>query len=246
MENSNEICCVYAYYEKDDKYKSNFELFLQKGILKHVDYYIVINGKCSVKIPIQPNIHIMHRENKGFDFGAHSHAVHKLNKEYNYYFFLNTSVNGPHIDGDWTQSFIQLFDNPDVQLVGTSICIWKVNLDKLKRPPPYPHVQSMFFCLKPQLFKELKEHGFFNETECNNMTTIQDIIMQKEIGLSYFALNKGYNINSILPEYKGIDYRTVKNDINPTSHNGDPYFKGAYFGKTIHPKDVIFFKNNRF
>ena len=42
--NRNNICCFYAYYEKNDLYKSNLEYFLKNAILDDVDYYIIING----------------------------------------------------------------------------------------------------------------------------------------------------------------------------------------------------------
>jgi len=38
---------------------------------------------------------------------------------------------------------------------------------------------------------------------------------------------------------------SVDKDINPTSISGDPYFNGAYFGETIDPYEVIFFKTTR-
>ena len=49
-----------------------------------------------------------------------------------------------------------------------------------------------------------------------------------------------------MDKYKNLDYRTIKNDINPTSAYGDTYLPNKYFGRTIAPDDVIFFKNNRF
>ena len=126
----NNICCLYAYYEKDDLYKKNFEYFLENGILDNVDYYIIINGLCTVDIPKKENIQIYNRENKGYDFGAYSYGIKKLNKEYNYYFFLNTSVEGPYLKDNnkpWTEYFLQLF-NKDVKLVGTSINIYSNNI----------------------------------------------------------------------------------------------------------------------
>ena len=63
ISNSNEkfteikknICCLYAYYEKDDKYKENFEYFLENGIYDEIDYYLIINGSCSINIPKRKN-----------------------------------------------------------------------------------------------------------------------------------------------------------------------------------------------
>lgn len=67
---NKKICCVYAYYEKDDLYKENFVYFLENGIYDEIDYYMIINDSCSVDIPNKENIIIMKRENIGYDFGA--------------------------------------------------------------------------------------------------------------------------------------------------------------------------------
>ena len=113
---NNKLCCLYAYYEKNDLYKNNFKYFLDNGILENVDYYIIINGNCTVNIPEKKNITIYKRDNKGYDFGAFSYAIHKLNKEYDYYFFINTSVCGPYISQEnknkpWTEYFLELFNS---------------------------------------------------------------------------------------------------------------------------------------
>jgi outer membrane protein assembly factor BamD (BamD/ComL family) len=78
----SQICCIYAYYEKNEKYKKNFEHFLQHGILPNVDYFIVVNGLCTVVIPKYKNIHVYPRENKGYDFGAYSNGIKNMEKEY--------------------------------------------------------------------------------------------------------------------------------------------------------------------
>ena len=82
--NYNKICCFYAYYEKNKLYKDNFEYFLNNGLLKNVDYYIIINGKCSVLIPKKNNIIVFQRENIGYDFGAFSYAIQRVHKNYYY------------------------------------------------------------------------------------------------------------------------------------------------------------------
>jgi hypothetical protein len=109
---------------------------------------------------------------------------------------------------------------------------------------PSSHVQSMFFCLDHKFFTELKDSGFFNEDEINNLG-FKQLIIRKEVGMSQIALQKGYNINCLLSKYKDLDYLTIDKDINPTSLDGDSYFKGKYFGGTIDPYEVIFFKTNR-
>lgn len=258
FKNSNKICCLYAYYEKNQLYKDNFIYFLNNGILDHIDYYIIINGKCSVIIPKKNNIIVFQRENIGYDFGAFSYSIQRINKEYDYYFFLNTSVIGPlwktnyeNSIKNWTIPFLKLF-NKDVVLVGTSINILtnnnigKYDLKKIYgKNGPYSHVQSMFFCINNEYYNYLKKINFFNESEMNNAPKLLYIIAYKEIGLSQIAIKNGWNINSILSKYKDLDYRTITQNINLSSGSGDPYYKGRYFGDSIDKYEAIFYKNNR-
>ena len=252
---NSKICCLYAYYEKDQKYKDNLQFFLNNGLLNEIDYYIIINGNCTVNIPDKNNIKVIKRENIGFDFGAYSCVVEKhLIKEYDYYIFMNTSVKGPYLKDNikWYEPFIKLFTK-DIKLVGTSINVCPLNdfagnkLNEIyNHEAPFSHIQSMFFIIDSEYYKYLKSKNFFDEEKINKITNINDIIIHYEFGLSQLALKNGWNINCILDKYKNLDYRIIKNDINPTSHEGDPYYINGYFGKTIDPYDVIFFKNNRF
>jgi hypothetical protein len=243
---NNHIVCIYAYYEKDENYKKNLEYFLQKGILDNVDYYFVINGSSTIdfsSIGNRKNITILHRENKGYDFGAYSYVIPLLEKKYDYYFFMNTSVSGPYIrdkSRKWTDFFIELFTDSDIRIVGTTINILNANGVDL----PSSHVQSMFFCIDREYLDYLKEIDFFNEEKINKMNFVE-LVYDKEVNLSQEAIKKGWNINCILPEYKNLDYRTLKHDINPFSAGGDVCFENAYFGKTLDKYDVIFIKTNR-
>ena len=89
----NELCCIYAYYEKNEQYKENFKYFLKNGICEQIDYYFVINGFISDDIDLKKylnksNIKFIYRENKGWDFGAYSHVLN------NYIYFSSvTSIN---------------------------------------------------------------------------------------------------------------------------------------------------------
>ena len=247
----NKICVIYNYYEKNKLYKENFKFFLENGILDEIDYYIIINGSCSIELPNKSNIFIYYRKNIGYDFGAYSYIINnKLTKEYDYYILINTSVRGPYLKNSnkkWYEYFIELF-NDNVYLVGTSINICKSVKFCLYNPnykrSVNPHVQSMFVVIKKKFFNELVEDNFFNEEEINNMDFTR-LIKEKEVGLSQKAIEKGYNINCILSKYKNLDYINMDDDINKTSVNGDPYFQNAYFGGTIDPYEAIFYKNNR-
>ena len=225
--------------------------FLNNGLIDTVDYYIIINGISTVTIPKKDNIKIFYRENKGYDFGAYSYVINMINLNYDYYFFMNTSVIGPFIDKNenWILKFLDLFKN-DVKIVGTSINIYKENIygyDLVKlysKKNVYSHIQSMFFVIDYEYFIYLKNLNFFDENILNK-NDFNYVIANKEIGLSQIALNNRWNINCILDKYRDLDYRILNNDINNTSRKGDPYYRNAYFGKTIKNKDVIFYKTNR-
>jgi hypothetical protein len=249
-----ELACIYAYYEKNAEYKENLLYFLENGILDHVDYYFVMNGDYSVSVPNRSNVHIIERPNIGYDFGAWSHALAKISfSRYSHVFFMNTSVRGPFMkDGsrNWTKPFLDLFRD-DVKLVGTTINIMdlpSIGIGVRKHVPCVgavcPHVQSMFFVLDREALAFLLSKNFFDEDEMTKLDFNQ-VVGKKEVGMSYHILQNKWNIASILPEYQHVDYRTVKKDINGTSHYGDSYYENMYFGRTLHPYEVIFFKTNR-
>lgn len=252
----NRICCIYAYYEKNDVYRKNLEYFLKNGILSNIDYYFVINGTSSITIQKNKNIIVTFRKNRGLDFGAYAYILNRMKRKYDYYFFLNTSVRGPYLKNNikpWVNYFLELFTD-NVKVVGTTINIFpfssyiNYNLETIyNKKGPFPHVQSMFFAIDKEYFEYLMTIDFFNEKELNNINNdINYVIVHKEFGLSQYAIKKGWNINCILEKYKNIDYLTIKEDINPSSNYGDPYYPQCYFYGTIDKYDVIFFKINRF
>jgi len=252
---SNKYVCLYAYYEKNDQYKENLKIFLETAILDNVDYYIIINGDCTLELPKKNNINIIYRENIVYDFGAWSYCINKyLSKEYDYYIFINGSVRGPYISSDknWLDEFLKLFNSPEVKLVGTSINMLSNStsyfgseylFNLYNKEPPYTHIQSMFFILDNEGFNYLLKQDFFNEKIINKYS-IKKVITNKEINLSQLILNNNWNINCILDKYKNKDYRKIKENFN--THGDDPYFTNTYFGETIKPEEVIFFKINRF
>lgn len=257
---TNRYVCMYAYYEKNDEYKENLSYFLKYAITDSIDYYIIINGTCSVKIPTDaPNITVIYRPNKGYDFGAWEYCIKNYivpsNQTYDYYIFLNSSVRGPippSLAGDgWLNRFLELFQNNNVKLAGTTINVLMESWEDypLDYEPPYTHVQSMFFILNYEGFQFLLKEGFFDDEEVlNNTTDMKYIVANKEIMMSQLILKNNWNINAMLPNYRDRDYRYIKSNFNPSSENpcrtGDDPDKKNYFGRDIYPEEVIFFKTN--
>lgn len=255
------VVCVYAYYEKNEEYKHNLVYFLDNGgILPNIDYYLVINGTCTIDLDMytkkHANITVIRRENQGFDFGGWQNVIkHHLHKSYDYYVFINSSVIGPYHEreGTWLDAFLPLFTSgKDVKLVGTSINIlddYSSYGDNFLRSiyqkeGPYAHVQSMFFILNQEGFDYLNQYGFFDDEETlNHITDIHYMVQYKEIMMSQLILKHGWNINCILSKYRDLDYRKVDTNINPSGT--DPYYRGSYFGETIQPGEVVFYKAYR-
>ena len=96
--------------------------------------------------------------------------------------------------------------------------------------------------LKMKSLLHLIKIGFFASSAIYDK---EDAIRDYEVKLSQLIKKQGWNLKSLLPEYNAIDYRVPHQDINPTSNQGDPCFKDAYFGRTIHPHEIIFIKTNR-
>ena len=252
---NNKYVCIYAYYERNDEYKENLSYFLNNGLLENVDYYIIINGECTVDIPNLNNIKVLKRENKGFDFGAWSYCIKQLTKEYDYYVFLNTSVRGPYLSEEdinnnvsWLDKFLVLFNNKDIKMVGTTIIIFNLkyynsfyNLIYNYKEIYYKdnnidiydeyltHIQSMFFILNNEGLNYLLSQNFFDEDRINNYNDILDIIINYEIRLTQLILKNNWNIGSILDIYKNIDFRTNTDFIN----NEIP----------LKNEEIIFYKN---
>ena len=250
----NKYVCMYAYYEKNENYKNNLIYFLNnKGILDHVDYYFIVNGNSTIDFPKRKNIKVIYRNNKGYDFGAWSHIIEQYlyNLDYEYYIFINSSVEGPHIpensNKNWLELFLELFNNKDVKMVGSTINILEIdvfNLINFEFELPYTHIQSMFFILDKEAMTYLNNKHFFNEQKINKMNHIVQMIIHYEITLSQLILKNNWNINCIVPYYKNLDYRKVKKNINKTDY--DVLYKNAFFGRTLLPTEVIFYKKYRF
>jgi hypothetical protein len=250
---TNNILILYCYYEKNNIYKNNLELFLKTGLHDECDYLFIINGDLSIKIPEKNNIKVLFRKNEDYDFGAYNDAFDTFDtSQYDYYFFINTSVRGPFIPTyaniKWYQPFINLLTD-DVKLVGTTINILNTvskesnafyNVTKFTKP--YTHVQTQMFAMTQECLKYLISVKLFENNDYSNYV---EFIAIKEILMSQLVLKNNWNISCIIPEYQNIDYRLLKNDVNFSSINGDANFTNACFGRTIHPYESIFIKINR-
>lgn len=241
----------YCYYEKNQEYKDNLKFFLHKGIDPENYYVFIINGDITVDIPLSKNIRVITRPNIGYDFGAYSDALKIINTdEYDYIFFINTSVRGPflptYFKDKWTKPFIDMI-NDKTKLVGTTICISNDHQHMNMWKPPYPHVQSMMFAMDQECLQFFKYKGLFNQQYEED---IVKLIARFELTMSMLVLSNGWNIGCLVKEYKDIDYNNIndfpgrKDQLN-IEHNGDINYPMGCFGRTPHPFEIIFIKTNR-
>lgn len=249
---------VYHYFEKDQSYIDNFCHFLRFGYRLDMDFVIVVAGHHTIDLPKAANLQYHFAPNMNFDFGGYAGAIRTLDllNHYEHFIFVNSSVRGPflplYIGKSWDQILIDLLE-PDVGVAGTAIAltpahhsIAKLYHAKYGVSPPneeiLAHVQSTCYVLPKNSLQYLVNIGFYEGAiSLSKDETVRDY----EIRLSQLLLAQGLTLKCVLPEYSQVDYRELKNDINPSSREGDSGFLNSYFGRTVHPYESMFIKTSR-
>lgn len=247
----NRVAVLYHYFEKDQVYRDNLVFFLSRAWRPDLDFFVVIAGACSVDLPQHPNIRYTHTANYGHDFGGYGDvAASGALDAYDHLVFVNCSVRGPFLPDycstPWTEPFLNLLTG-DVHLSGATINILHDDRKKSREyaqyfpdaTPPFIHVQSFAYAMTAACFAFLRSHSVFESSRNQDRHAA---IVACEIGISQRVLANGWNISCVLPPYRGIDYRTLRHDINPATRTGHPQAPGAYFGRTPHPYELIFVK----
>lgn len=234
---------IYTYFES---YPSNYNLsfFVKKELSykEDIDYIIVVNGHkydSSIKFPNISNLTILFRDNIGYDFGGHNHALNYLDKnglEYDYYFFMNSGVIGPIIphylnDSHWSNIFISKI-NDKVKLVGTTI----VCLPHHDAGGYGPKVEGFFFMVDQIGLTVLRnEKTIF----CDHVDKYSAIV-NGEYGLSNCIIKNGYTIDCMISKYQNIDWSDASNYT--LNYNKHPSRKDSFYGYSLNPYEVIFHK----
>lgn len=245
---------VYHFFEKDQAYIKNLAHFFVFGYCTKNDYIIIVAGDYSIDFPSAPNITYLFTPNLNHDYGGYCHMFSMFNQwsQYERIIFVNSSVRGPfktiYTQSTWTELFTDKI-REDVGMAGSTINILpeyssqsSIYKSVYGETTNLTHIQTTAFAISNELLAKVLSIGLFSEF---NILSKEYVIAKFEIGLSQFALNLGYNIKCLLPEYNKIDYRFPHTEINPTSLEGDLLFKNAYFGRTIHPFESLFIKTNR-
>ena len=234
---------LYVFHEYNDRVKS----FIEKAIFKddNIDFMIICNN-LYYRIENLPDYVIYkNRNNIGFDFGGWSHGLltNDFYKNYDNYICINSSAVGPYLsdnyNGKWTDFFINgLKDN--VKLFGSTI-----NKDF------HPHVQTFIFSLEKETLEYLIKCEIFSLTKHYNEKW--DVIMYKEISMSYLIIRNKWNIGCLIPYYKNMDFVKLFDDIDLNNNIvfGHPEYKSEdmlydkFYKKYWTETDIIFFKGNR-
>lgn len=228
---------LYVFHE----YNWRVKRFVEKAIFydENVDFMVICNNThFQLELPFYVKYFV--RENIGFDFGGWSDALFAEDtyKKYDYYIFANSSIVGPFIPSyckeKWTDIYINgLQDN--VKLFGSSI-----NTKPLERV----HVQSYIFSMDKHTLQYLIDCEIFSVH--NYPKTFWEAVFQKEVFMSRKILDNGWNIGSLMPQYKNVDFTFTSKTPSECGIQllGDiiwNQFKGVLWNEN----DVVFVKGNR-
>jgi len=216
---------IYVFHEMNER----VEYFLQNALFQadDVEFIIVCNSK-TLEFTAPPYAKILRRDNIGYDFGAWSDAVAAF-PLYDRYLFVNSSVMGPFIPGKWTDIFFNRLTD-EVRLVGPTI--------NYTQCVPV-HVQSYLFCMNVETLGFLHVRKIF--TTKNYETEFEGAIYNREIRMTTEVLSMGWNIECLLKDYQGVDWRIVPPKVGCLQ---DVTFSNGR-GWRWTDEEVVFIKGNR-
>jgi len=224
------VCYVFHQYNDRVQY------FIDNAIFEDVgtDFLIVIND-LDIKINVPNHVKIFNRKNIGFDFGGWSEAIltDELYKNYSHFIFANSSIIGPYCKDKWTSVFLNgLTDS--VKLFGPTI-------NTIKDPLNKSHVQSYLFSMNLETLEFLISKEIFStKTYASNM---DEAVWWKEVLMSRFIIDNGWNIGCLMKEYRGIDF-TFQTQNPDIEYLGDIMCPDGIGWDRFY--ELVFIKGNRF
>ena len=243
---------IYHYFEKDAVYRDNFVFFLARAWRADLDFFVVVAGAHSVDLPRRDNIRYIFTPNLGHDFAGYCTLVATgLLDGHDRLVFVNCTARGPFLPAyagalPWAAPLLELLQG-EVHLCGSTI-----NILHDTRPPharfrarhpgaaaPFSHVQTHAHAMTADCFAFLRDGGLYAGGEGLDK---DDAVAAFEIAMSHRVRAHGWNIACLLPPYNAIDYRRPHAEINPATATGHPLARGAYFGLTPHPCELVFVK----
>ena len=242
---------MYIFSPTDPEYERNMRYFVQHGISENdpCHYAIVvqrIEGHATTDLPRLPsNAWYEFHDNVCFDYGTIGWLMSSGKVDiakYKYFIMMNSSTRGPftpayHKQGAWSRIFTDKL-NDKVKLVGSTISCEGAplggNIDNEWRQNP--HVQSYVLATDQIGLAVLQQAG--EVFTCYE--DLHDTIYYAELGSSLAILNAGYNIDSLMMRYQGVDWRDHANwECNA---GFSPYAENHYDGLSIEPLEAVFVK----
>lgn len=191
------VLVLYVFHE----YNSLVRNFISNAVFheEETDFVIICNN---VHIDFYAPFFVkkMFRDNVGYDFGGWSEALLRDNlyKNYDKFIFVTASAYGPFLrNGEkWTDFYLNELKN-NIKLFGSTINTCKDPLNKA-------HVQSYIFATDKPTLEYLIKCEIFSLT--NHALNFHDNIWNKQVRMSREIIENGWNIGSLLPHYKNVDF----------------------------------------
>jgi len=236
----------YAYRESSPHELRNLEFFLRHGVYADPKslFFIIVNGgtctPCESADAKRPNVHVLRRENYGYDFGAHGHLLNQLEIQGQLHrlkrlYCINASVRGPFLpkffrDRPWTAAFDSLMRG-NVAAVGASL----VCLPKQDAGGPGARLEGFAFALSAEGMLAARRAGVFR-----SYPSKKDAILYGEFGLTRALFQAGLSVDTLMTKYQRI--WNASNELVTCNRNVFPSRHGAVDGVDLHPYETLFMK----
>ena len=235
----NKLLVLYVFHIYNNRVKH----FIENCIFydENVDFIIISNDKNNV-FDVPDYVKTLFRDNIGYDFGGWSDALltDNLYENYDNFIFVNSSVIGPFLPSyykdKWTDIYINGLQN-NIKLFGSTINTCRDPLNK-------SHVQSYIFSMDKLTLKYLINCEIFSMI--NYAKTFGDAIWDKEVLMSRQIIKNNWNIGSLLPHYKNVDFTfSYKKPEEYSIDFLDDIMYLHYKNSLWNIYDIVFIKGNR-
>ncbi|KAL4425923.1 hypothetical protein ABPG75_009939 [Micractinium tetrahymenae] len=242
---------VYVFSGTDPEYADNLRFFIDEAVKADdgCEYIIVLQqGARSAQPdplpPLPPNARYLPHPNKCYDLGTVGWVLDQQASlsSFAYVVWLNSSARGPFLPAylrgrmHWTEPLLSKLTD-SVKLVGAAInCGGAWGKDSHDATA---HVQSYLVATDAVGLGVLRGSGSVLRCIDDKFGTV----LTSEIGASTVILEAGYNIDSLMMRYQGVDWRDVtarqlrcNGAYDPVAHTG------WNAGINVDPLEVMFVK----
>lgn len=237
------VLVLYVFHIYNERVKA----FISDSLFydENIDFIIISNDE-GVKVEIPgdtlTNVRVMYRKNIGYDFGGWSDALLANNtyRGYDKFIFVNSSVVGPFLPvgygGRWTDVYLDGLEG-NIKLFGSTI-------NTMGDPLNSSHVQSYIFSMDRGTLEYLIRTGIFSSSEYAK--DFDEAIEKKEVLMSRKVIENGWNIGSLLPLYRGVDFtfRSKRPEEYGIEFLDDVMYE-RYRNKLWRDEELVFIKGNR-